>query len=92
MTTADDPSAVDAAVAAEGWWAGLDRDVLACLASRGAASPADIAARLGISERAVCSVVSMLVCEGKIRISRVELARSPGGTPKRHVRVAQRVA
>jgi hypothetical protein len=57
----------------EGWWTGLEDELLASLGSRGAASPAEIAECLGMSERAVCSVVSLLAAEGKVRITRIEV-------------------
>jgi DNA-binding Lrp family transcriptional regulator len=49
----------------------MEQDVLTSLGARGA-SPAEIAASVGVSEPAVCSVIAMLVEEGKIRITRVE--------------------
>lgn len=57
---------------ADGWWTSIEEDVLTSLRPRGA-SPAEIAASIGVSEPAVCSVVAMLVEEGRIRITRVEL-------------------
>ena len=56
-----------------GWWASIEQDVLTSLDAR-SASPAEIATSIGVSEGAVCSVIAMLVEEGKVRISRVELA------------------
>ena len=55
----------------EGWWADFEHDVLTCVGASGA-SPAQIAVSLDVSEAAVCSVISMLVEQGRIRISRVE--------------------
>ena len=55
----------------DGWWVDIEHEVLACVAPRGT-SPAEIAARLSMSEPAVCSVIAMLVEQGKIRISQVE--------------------
>lgn len=57
----------------DGWWGALEDEVLGCL-DAGGASPADIARGLGLSEAAVCSVLAMLAAEGKVRISRVEIA------------------
>jgi DNA-binding CsgD family transcriptional regulator len=57
------------------WWTDLDRDILDCLGSGRALTPADIGGRLGLSEGAVSSVLSMLVNEGKVRICLVASAR-----------------
>lgn len=55
------------------WWTEIDNDILACLAGEGALAPAEIGFRLGISEGATTSLLSMLVREGKVRICLVEL-------------------
>ncbi|HXH83989.1 MAG TPA: hypothetical protein VNN07_13825 [Candidatus Tectomicrobia bacterium] len=55
------------------WWTEIDRDVLAALAGNGAMAPADAGRGLGLSERAMTSVLSMLAQEGKVRICLVEL-------------------
>ena len=60
------------AESADGWW-NLDREILAAMGNR-PASPATIASRLGLSESAITSLLSMLVAEGKIRISAVQRA------------------
>ena len=55
-------------------WAEVDDAVLAVLAECGGRlSPGQIAARVGMSEDAVRSVVSMLAEQGKVRIAVVEL-------------------
>jgi len=57
----------------DGWWNEIDRDVHRCLEQFGPMSPRDLAHQLRLSEGAVCSVLSLLAQEGKLRISRVEL-------------------
>jgi hypothetical protein len=58
------------------WWSEIDDDILKCLGSEHVLSPADIGRRLGLSEGAVNSALSMLVCEGKVRICLVSGATS----------------
>jgi DNA-binding CsgD family transcriptional regulator len=54
------------------FWGELDDDVLRCLSeTRGGLSPAEIGARIGISEDAAQSIVMMLAHEGKVRICSV---------------------
>jgi DNA-binding IclR family transcriptional regulator len=57
-------------------WAEIDQAVLECL-SAGDAEPRQIAERLGMSEAAASSILTMLATEGKVRICRVSLA-GPG--------------
>jgi DNA-binding Lrp family transcriptional regulator len=59
-------------MAVDRWWSDIDDAVLACLSETGGASPAEIGRRLGMSEEAAASLVSMLAQEGRVRISRVE--------------------
>jgi hypothetical protein len=59
------------------WWTEIDEAVQDCLQTHGAMAPADIAQKLGLSEGAVSSVVSLLAQEGKLRIARVELFDPP---------------
>ncbi|HZF06051.1 MAG TPA: helix-turn-helix domain-containing protein [Patescibacteria group bacterium] len=60
------PAAID-------FWSELDADVLRCLAERpGEMAPAELGRRLGMSERAVCSILAMLAEAGKVRIRSVE--------------------
>lgn len=63
------------------WWTEIDDDILGCLAVGGALAPAEIGLRLGISEKATASLLSMLVGEGKVRICLVELQEA-GNTPR----------
>ena len=63
-------------------WAEIDGAILGALAAAGGQlTPAQIATRVGMSEGAVQSVVSMLAEQGKVRIAAVELspAAPPGG-------------
>jgi len=53
-------------------WREIDDAVLEHLAN-GAATPAEIGERLGMSEAAAASIVAMLAAEGKLRIARVAL-------------------
>jgi hypothetical protein len=55
------------------FWADLNRDILDCLA-RGPVSPGEIGRRLGISEGAAASCLSLLASEGRVRICLVEKA------------------
>ena len=57
----------------DGWWTEIDDQVQTCLERHGAMAPAELARQLGLSERAVISVLSLLAQEGKLRIARVEL-------------------
>jgi predicted ArsR family transcriptional regulator len=65
MTTAAEPE----------WWGELDHQVLACLRD-GPQSIPDLARRLNLSPAAATSVLMMLAAEGKIRVTRVELAET----------------
>lgn len=58
---------------AEGWWDALDAELLRCLAEHGPMAPAEVGRRLGISEAAAASALSMLAEAGKVRIRLVEL-------------------
>lgn len=60
------------------WWTALDDAIVACLEA-GALDPADIGRRMGMSEAAVSSVLSLLAADGRIRIALVELPRVPCG-------------
>jgi hypothetical protein len=53
------------------FWADLNRDILNCLAM-GPISPGEIGRRLGISEGAAASCLSLLASEGRVRICLVE--------------------
>lgn len=55
------------------FWTDLDDELLRCLGERdGAITPAEIGARLGMSEAAVCTIIAMLAESGKVRIRSVE--------------------
>ena len=57
----------------EDWWDDLESEILATLRSDGPVEPAQLGRRLGISEDAAASLVSMLAREGKVRIRLVDL-------------------
>ena len=60
------PAAID-------FWGELDADVLRCLAERqGGMTPAEIGRNIGVSERAVSSIIGMLAETGRVRITSVE--------------------
>ena len=62
------------------FWGQLDGDMLRCLAgTRERLSPAEIGDRIGISEDAARSILTMLAEEGKVRICSVAYVteRSP---------------
>ena len=55
------------------FWTDLDDELLRCLGERdGAVTPAELGARLGMSEAAVCTIIAMLAESGKVRIRSVE--------------------
>ena len=55
------------------FWSELDGEVLRCLdEEHGAMAPAELGRRLGMSERAVCSILAMLAATGQVRIRSVE--------------------
>lgn len=58
-------------------WDGLDAEILACLDAGMPLTPGEIGRRLGLSEAATASCLSMLATEGKVRICLVERARVP---------------
>ena len=57
------------------WWRDLDDQMLACLRD-GPQSIRDLARRLDLSPAGATSVLMMLAAEGKIRVTRVELAET----------------
>ena len=67
------------------WWTDVEYDVLSVLRENGAMAPGDLASRIGVSEAAATSLLSMLACEGKVRIRLVEcveervVVRKPAG-------------
>jgi predicted ArsR family transcriptional regulator len=61
----------------DSWWAPIDEAVLKALAeAHGRLTLTAIAVRVGISEDAARSVVTMLAERGKVRITMVELVAS----------------
>lgn len=64
----------------DGWWNEIDEAIRTCLEENGAMTTGDLARRLGLSEGAVTSAVSLLAQEGKLRIAQVELP--PGARPR----------
>ena len=56
----------------DGWWEGMDKEILEVLMAVGPTDPADLAKALGMSAQAVCSCLGMLSAEGKVRIRSVE--------------------
>jgi DNA-binding IclR family transcriptional regulator len=50
------------------WWNDVESDVLRCLEGRDAVPPGEIAQKLGMSEAAATSLLSILASEGKVRI------------------------
>jgi len=57
------------------WWDSLDKELLEVLAEYGPMAPVEIGRRLGMSEDAVASILSMLASEGRVRIRLVEARR-----------------
>jgi predicted transcriptional regulator len=60
----------------EDFWGDLNREILDCLAM-GPLSPVEIGRRLGISEGAAASCLSLLATEGRVRICLVEKSPTP---------------
>ena len=60
-----------------GYWDGIDKEILEVLSAGGPMDPADLARALGMSTGAVCSCLAMLSAEGKVRIRRVEVTPAP---------------
>lgn len=56
---------------ADDWWSALDDEVLGCLDGP-ALSATELAAKLGVSEEAAVSLVTMLARDGKVRLTRIE--------------------
>jgi hypothetical protein len=53
------------------WWKDLEDDVLRCLEGRASVPPIEIAGKLGMSEAAATSLLSIMACDGKVRICAV---------------------
>jgi len=63
------------------WWTDVEHDVLGVLRDNGAMAPCDVASRIGVSEDAATSLLSMLAREGKVRIRLVESAETRDVVP-----------
>jgi DNA-binding Lrp family transcriptional regulator len=61
----------------DGYWDGIDKEILEVLTAGGPMDPVDLARALGMSTGAVCSCLGMLTAEGKVRIRRVEATKAP---------------
>lgn len=59
-------------------WSALDDEVLAVLEPGRPVTPAEVGERLGISERAAVSCLTMLAAEGRVRICLVERGSDAG--------------
>jgi hypothetical protein len=55
------------------WWRLLDGEVLDCLACGRPLSPEEVGDKLGMSADATASLLTMLVLDGRVRITAVEL-------------------
>ena len=66
-----------------GWWSDLDREIRDCLDRHGAMTPGEIGDKLGVSEKAAASLLSMLASEGKVRIALVESPEAPEAEARR---------
>jgi len=53
------------------WWSDVENDVLRCLEGRDTVPPVEIAKKLGMSEAAATSLLSIMASEGKVRICAV---------------------
>ena len=58
----------------DGWWSEIDEQIEKALTRHGGLSPADLSREIGLSETATVSILSRLAAEGKVRMTRVELA------------------
>ena len=59
---------------AEDFWNLLDAEVLDCLACGRPLSPEEVGEKLGMSAEAAASLLSMLVRDGRVRITAATLA------------------
>lgn len=55
----------------DGWWDDIEREILGCLAVSGEVPCDELAAKLGMSEEAVASVLRVLAADGSVKITRV---------------------
>jgi len=77
MRTTDDRHAT--VECGEEWWSLLDGEVLDCLACGRPVSPEEVGDKLGMSAAAAASLLTMLVHDGRVRITSVERAPRQGG-------------
>ena len=56
------------------WWRLLDDEVLGCLACGRPMSPEEVGGKLGMSAEATASLLTMLIRDGRVRMTAVELA------------------
>ncbi len=59
------------------WWGDIENEILGCLAVGAPVRPDELADKLGMSESAVTSLLSMLAHDGKVRICLVERSAPP---------------
>lgn len=52
----------------EDWWKDVEDDLLRCFEARTTLAPAEIAARVGMSEQCVTSLIALLASEGRLKI------------------------
>ena len=66
----------------DSWWSEIDGAVLACFSGPSVMTPAEIGHKLGITEEAACSSLSMLATEGKASAQgRAQSKGAYGGQP-----------
>ncbi len=66
----------------DGSWSVIENEILSCLRGTGAMTPDELGRRLGFSEGAAVSFLSVLAREGKVRIRLVEVS-DPGRSERR---------
>ncbi len=59
------------------WWGDIENEILGCLAVGAPVRTDELADKLGMSESAVTSLLSMLAHDGKVRICLVERSTPP---------------
>jgi predicted ArsR family transcriptional regulator len=67
---------MDETRAMDDWWADLEDEILASLHGNGPVAPAQVGQKLGLSEQAAASLLSLLAQEGKVRICLVDLPQA----------------
>lgn len=67
------------------WWSSVDADIMDALAGGRLMTPEELGQKLGLSAAATTSLISLLACEGKVRIVLVGRSDStPGGAGARN--------